>query len=1032
MKQKGVFNHLLNEFSKHAYILKANDIYPVQRKKKEKKNKYDESSEDDSDREDSEEEKGLDNENYKKYKIFGSEDFDSEAFSVHTQTPEHYKKYEILQSISPNEFIDIKKEFEIYEDLEMNVKQFVVMMCNVVLKSSEYNIDLDEYLVCFVEVFNLIDVKNRGKISFKELTQFIIEIPELLNRDENLYETKLNLCENIEGYEHNPIEKIYTFKGTQFFGFLEANMKYLKLINAKTLVQEQEIEFESSTFTCAIYVKFKNCLALCSNDKNISFYDIENKKIVRKFPVPDAQIHIEYSEEKNTLYTANSQGIICCWNVEKIFSKLFESQYINKKSFEKALKQDPIREQLDVTCMLNIESLGVLATGSNDTNIRLYDNQMDESDSKELKTTFKLLCGHIKGIKGICYNEANKYIVSCSFDFDVLVWNAYLEHPVAKLSGHDAPLITVITPESFANIVISVDARGVVKLWNIQAFQEIQTINAEEDQYRLQEKKAKKNQATYPQDTEKTKNMYKKQGTFHYKVAVFRENENKLILGSKKLSFYEFDTSFDPQLADDKQILCLAYSPYNCEFYTGAGKNVRVWNFRKGTVQRVYKSITESDITSMALDANQRKLYLGQHDGKIRCIDCLTGFKIKDLNFHLKEICFLTMSTKNSLLISAGWDQTIRVFCDERVEKNEEKPCLRAIKNVSKSDISAAVFSENLLQIATVSRDNCIRIWDFEKGNFLYKIIIPQSVNEIVMIKILDPFPLIAGADSSGFIYVWGLKQSDYYNGKLLIKWKNMFTIQKAAVITSMDHQVIVKDNQVKLDLILGDEIGYIRFLNLNELLNEFQIKPFNSPEENRNLKRAIDYIFSDLDQEILQKDEKPLLQEKKAKQVLQWKAHSEQIKVIQKINETKEMTYLTVGLDKLVKLWNPSGEMLVSFKQGSTNPTKLDFKDNYKDKISIQTAEVKKHYDTVLQNQNKQKKQFIIPFQKPDEYDKMKQLSRVESQDVFQELQEIDKYLDKQEQYKKRNNEKQSWRSNMDQNKLSDIRKQKGKVQKY
>lgn len=81
------------------------------------------------------------------------------------------------------------------------------------------------------------------------------------------------------------------------------------------------------------------------------------------------------------------------------------------------------------------------------------------------------------------------------------------------------------------------------------------------------------------------------------------------------------------------------------------------------------------------------------------------------------------------------------------------------------------------MEIATISRDNCIRMWDFEKGNFLYKIPMATNGNEIVMIKILDPFPLIAGADSSGFIYVWGLQLSDSYFGKLLIKWKNMFTI---------------------------------------------------------------------------------------------------------------------------------------------------------------------------------------------------------------------------------------------------------------
>jgi len=46
-------------------------------------------------------------------------------------------------------------------------------------------------------------------------------------------------------------------------------------------------------------------------------------------------------------------------------------------------------------------------------------------------------------------------------------------------------------------------------------------------------------------------------------------------------------------------------------------------------------------------------------------------------------------------------------------------------------------------------------------------------------------------------------------------------------VITSIDHQVSKKGNTYSLELILGDEMGYLRFLNLNEVFTECQIKPF-------------------------------------------------------------------------------------------------------------------------------------------------------------------------------------------------------------
>jgi WD40 repeat protein len=81
--------------------------------------------------------------------------------------------------------------------------------------------------------------------------------------------------------------------------------------------------------------------------------------------------------------------------------------------------------------------LEILVTGANDSRVRLY--EMRENGlhlSKELD-------GHYKGIKGVAVSVHHKLIVSCSFDFDILVWNAYLEHPVARLEGHEAPLMNV-------------------------------------------------------------------------------------------------------------------------------------------------------------------------------------------------------------------------------------------------------------------------------------------------------------------------------------------------------------------------------------------------------------------------------------------------------------------------------------------------------------------------------------------------------------------------------------------------------------
>lgn len=59
-----------------------------------------------------------------------------------------------------------------------------------------------------------------------------------------------------------------------------------------------------------------------------------------------------------------------------------------------------------------------------------------------------------------------------------------------------------------------------------------------------------------------------------------------------------------------------------------------------------------------------------------------------------------------------------------------------------------------------------------------------------------------------------------------------------------MDYKCTIDNLHCELELILGDEVGYIRFLNLNAILTECSIKPFVSQQENRNLKRMNEVII--------------------------------------------------------------------------------------------------------------------------------------------------------------------------------------------
>ena len=141
-----------------------------------------------------------------------------------------------------------------------------------------------------------------------------------------------------------------------------------------------------------------------------------------------------------------------------------------------------------ILCMIDLPNINQLATGSYDAKIKLWDLRTNVVDNKEYyepdqygkntgfsnKTTkdlgkgsdvknkkdaqikqyfgseipeelledytkqpVKTLSGHHKAVREIAYSEKHKIIVSCGFDFEVFVWNPYLEKKIMKLDGHE-------------------------------------------------------------------------------------------------------------------------------------------------------------------------------------------------------------------------------------------------------------------------------------------------------------------------------------------------------------------------------------------------------------------------------------------------------------------------------------------------------------------------------------------------------------------------------------------------------------------
>ncbi|CAD8046473.1 unnamed protein product [Paramecium sonneborni] len=911
------------------------------------------------------------------------------------------KKLKKIIDFTKEEFEQIRKEFQ---DQYINVSQFVFILQDI--KKADV-----QTLVYF---YQLIDTLEKNLVNFEQFSNFLVEMYDWINREHSLYTIKLKQKE-IEGQKINPIDKMFEIDGQ--FAYLEQNQKKLCILNPNTFEEITQISISNISILNVLYIKDFQTLVMSSNDKFLNFYDLKANKLQSRFQVPELQSHLQYSQENKVLYTATDNGSIYSWDIEKIFSKEFlefiksgpklsdcfklvivdqplmieEQKKLDKQeNKDKSEKQDGLVKK-GITCMLCIDCLEILAVGSNDTLIRLYENKIKTTEKQKMADTkktrigikktlsgdHKVLQGHKKRIKQFSYCPEFKYLISCSYDYDVVIWNIYLEHPVAKLLGHEASLVSVLSISKRIPIIVSCDIKGVIRVWDPKTFQSIQHIKLDETNNNI-------------------------------KSIIYLKQKDIVIVGCRNFLMYEFQQSFDPNVTDDMPIQCLCYSNKYLELHIATRKTIKTWCMRTGLIKRLSGNFINHDIQSFCLDYTQRRGFIGTHLGNIFCVDLLTGKVIKEMkNNFLKEISHISYSQIYHTLIACSWDKQIRVYHDE----DNKEIILRNIKNAHPSEIYCGAFSENLMLIATSSKQQEIRIWDFEKGTQFSRL---KASGEVLYLKFLDPYPLLACSDHQGQIVIYIVLSNDLalppnQSKSCAVIWKNMFTIMKASPVYSIEF------NNIDTCLLIGDENGDIRSLSISQIIKNCNIKKIKHSDiaQNRNPHRFFQLNYQEYDFQL--ESLCPLLSERSACQVAVWKAHKTQIKQILVSYEFQEGLIISLSLDMQVKIWNNAGKLLLILKQGQNQPYNLitisKFKTKNQSLIDQVESELPKlrsavpikkttRFRSVTQHD---KNKTLLGFDFKDQH---KQLDQIDSLSIFQTLKELEKMEEKKELRKKREQE--------------------------
>lgn len=819
--------------------------------------------------------------------------------------------------------------------------------------------DRPEFVSELVDLFYRAS-SSKTYIMFEDLTTYLIEheiesSKPLERSNFEYYESKI-----MDQTTHNNyIGKIYYFDVLDKMILYEQNNRTMRLYDGRTMKLKRDIVC-SGVILAIEFITMKKMIAVLLSNRKIYFYDstTTNYKIFRELEVPCTQRCLCYVQDKNVLFSGGTNGAIFGWDLTLIFSNEFLDSEVKRKEeksnfdYRKYLAYNtPWFEPENILCMVDLPKINFLATGSCDNKIRLWDlrttgkSEKDEKanalkglDNMKIdtsgKATFKStrtgrkkrasnfnkkksgqdvyenndisfttkepskeLIGHKKAVREIAYSEKHKILVSCGFDFEVFVWNPYYAKYIIKLEGHEHPLVGVNIPKNLP-CFITCDTNGMIKIWNISDYSCLQTFYV-----------SNVNEVTCLQTI---------------------PEHRRLVCGSRVFKIFEYSKPFTPELSDDNPIICARYSSIRLEFYIAGERSIKIWSCKHGKPVRELKNIMDTDITYMTFDDQHRKLIVGDHNGAIKIFDLLSGIQISELESHEGEISYIGYGDTDRTVVTTSWDKVIKIHMDNKKEReNPSDKVLRGKANCHTKDIIAADYSHNLGLIATGSRNHKVRLWEYEKVK--YEDELKGHTNEITIVRFIPPFPLLITADNTGELFLW-LTIPHKFGNKLLLKWRNMFTLQKMCPITSIDSYYDEKEK--KLLIIVGDEMGYVRIQDVSQLLDGYDIEPINVVKTNhkrnpwrifkldKDKNKEVDTSENESDSEAkleeLERETKDAeLEEGVFKQIAQWKAHRDSIKFIKYITETDYPVIFTAGMDKLAKGWNLKGEHLGTLRQG-------------------------------------------------------------------------------------------------------------------
>eukprot|EP00759_Apiculatamorpha_spiralis_P058262 PhF_6_TR915/c0_g1_i1/m.1526 len=418
--------------------------------------------------------------------------------------------------------------------------------------------------------------------------------------------------------------------------------------------------------------------------------------------------------------------------------------------------EDLVSDILDVLVGAQIVSCGL------DGVISVYNEET--RDHRKLNA-------HSAGVSSMSFATNYNLLISCGVENAPLCWTLNVRDPVPiafvdTSKPHTAPLVKVYcvpnTPQ-----VLSMDRKGVVKVWDLRNYMCVQTIAMDPD----------------PSSDALRGN------TTHWFDFVYNNNSRTFYSVSKRVIHgFEYNVaerSWEQCGASESSVSDTVYVRRTKTYITASRRELKIWDATSGKPVESH-FVGTSDVTAICLDEEERRVLLGTHAGEVIAFDLSSGHELfRELVFKNADVTGIAVSTRHNLVVATGAGTAAYLIWKDSIVNYDVVMLSLLKKRVPVSCVSihhtlgVVLFGEEPNRVTiwspVVNHGDCTRISICKND--------PFEETEVRALIALDTMGAFLCGDSQGFLHLWSLGDVRWVHAYMCIaRWKHTCADSRASI----------------------------------------------------------------------------------------------------------------------------------------------------------------------------------------------------------------------------------------------------------